>query len=181
MVELPNGLIAYGPDTNCTLALCPVEWSILQYRPSVPANAVFIALFAVALIIHAYEGFRWRQTLTSFAIPMILGLLDEIIGYIGRLIMYHNPFSFSGFLMQISKFFLLLFPFFSFFIVLLCKKQHNMYSICLTCPPLPFSLHHYGSRLLQRCHIRNSSSNVSFCRPGLPHDPLPPLYIVHCF
>ncbi|CAK7216938.1 hypothetical protein SBRCBS47491_002993 [Sporothrix bragantina] len=101
MAELPDGLIAYGPDANCTLAICPVEWSILRYQPSIPASAVFIALFGIALVVHLYEGIRWRQTLGSFAIPMILGLTDEIIGYIGRIIMHGNPFSFNGFLIQI--------------------------------------------------------------------------------
>ncbi|CAK7562852.1 MAG: hypothetical protein SEPTF4163_000708 [Sporothrix epigloea] len=101
MTILPDGLIAYGPDANCTLAICPVEWSILNYQPSIAASAVFIALFAFAIVVHAYEGFRWRQTLGSFAVPMILGLLDEIIGYIGRIVMHGNPFSFDGFLIQI--------------------------------------------------------------------------------
>ncbi|KAL1891738.1 hypothetical protein Sste5346_007488 [Sporothrix stenoceras] len=101
MSGLPDGLIAYGSDANCTLAICPVEWSILQYQPSIPASAVFIALFAIALVIHAYEGIRWRHTLGGFAIPMILGCIDEIIGYIGRIIMHGNPFSFNGFLIQI--------------------------------------------------------------------------------
>ena len=32
---------------------------------------------------------------------MILGCLVEIIGYIGRIIMYNNPFSFPGFMIQI--------------------------------------------------------------------------------
>ncbi|KJR85468.1 rta1 domain protein [Sporothrix schenckii 1099-18] len=101
MSGLPDGYIAYGSDANCTLAVCPVEWSILQYQPSIPASAVFIALFAIALVVHAVEGLRWRHTLGGFAIPMILGCIDEIIGYSGRIIMHGNPFSFNGFLIQI--------------------------------------------------------------------------------
>lgn len=103
MPQLPDGLIAYGSDANCTLEICPVEWSILQYQPSIPANAVFIALFAIALVIHAVEGIRWRHTLGGFAVPMILGCIDEILGYVGRIIMHGNPFSFNGFLIQISE------------------------------------------------------------------------------
>jgi hypothetical protein len=103
MGRLPDGYIAYGSDANCTLAVCPVEWSILEYQPSIPASAVFIALFAIALVIHLFEGIRWRHTLGGFAIPMVLGCIDEMIGYIGRIIMHGNPFSFNGFLIQISK------------------------------------------------------------------------------
>lgn len=110
MSGLPDGLIAYGSDENCTLAICPVEWSILTYQPSIAANSVFIALFGIALVIHAVEGFRWRHTLGGFAVPMILGIIDEILGYAGRLIMHGNPFSFPGFLMQISMLRLLCSP-----------------------------------------------------------------------
>ncbi|OAA61684.1 rta1 domain protein [Niveomyces insectorum RCEF 264] len=99
--RLPGNLITYGPDVNCTLALCPVEASILGYQPSLGASGAFIGLFAVALVLHLLEGLRWRASLTGFAIPMVLGCLDEIIGYVGRIIMHGNPFSFSGFLMQI--------------------------------------------------------------------------------
>ena len=99
----PGDYIVYGSDANCTLAVCPVEWSILTYQPSIPANAVFIALFAVALVIHLAEGIRWRHTLAGFAIPMVIGCIDEILGYVGRLIMHGNPFSFNGFLLQISE------------------------------------------------------------------------------
>ncbi|TDZ21017.1 Sphingoid long-chain base transporter RSB1 [Colletotrichum orbiculare MAFF 240422] len=97
--ELPDGLITFGPDANCTLALCPLEWSILRYRPSVPASAVFIAFFAVALTLHAIQGIRMRTW--GFMGSMISGCILEIVGYVGRLIIYNNPFSFEGFLMQI--------------------------------------------------------------------------------
>ncbi len=109
MGGLPNGYVSYGSHANCTLAVCPVEWSILTYQPSIPASAVFIALFTIGLAIHAYEGIRWRHTLGPFAVPIILGCIDEIIGYAGRIIMHDNPFSFAGFLMQISMFSMLTF------------------------------------------------------------------------
>jgi len=99
--QLPDGLIAYGPDTNCTLELCPVEWSILGYEPSLAANGAFIALFAIAMVFHIIEGIWWRQW--WFMICMVLGCLDEMMGYVGRMILNGNPFSFAGFLMQIGE------------------------------------------------------------------------------
>lgn len=97
--ELPNNLIAFGPNSNCTLALCPVEWTVYKYRPSLAANGTFIALYALAMATHLILGFRWKQWFfTSF---MMLGCLFEIIGYIGRIILYNNPFSFGGFMIQI--------------------------------------------------------------------------------
>lgn len=95
----PGGLITFGPNANCTLDLCPIEYSVYKYRPSVPANATFVALFGISIFIHAILGIRWRQW--NFMALMILGGLVEIGGYAGRLILYNNPFSFGGFMDQI--------------------------------------------------------------------------------
>jgi hypothetical protein len=97
--ELPNGLIGFGPDANCTLDLCPIEASVFQYRPSLPANVIFTALFGVIGLVHIYLGFRWKSW--GFMTGMVLGCLTEIIGYIGRVLQYDNPFDFSYFMMQI--------------------------------------------------------------------------------
>ncbi|KAI9147645.1 Efflux pump himE [Paramyrothecium foliicola] len=95
----PNGLIPYGPDANCTLELCPIEWTVYRYRPSLAANGTFIALFALAIGVHVFLGIRWRSW--GFMTFMILGCTEGIIGYVGRILMYHNPFSFAAFMMQI--------------------------------------------------------------------------------
>lgn len=34
---------------------------------------------------------------------MLLGCLCEVIGYAGRVIMWNNPFSYPGFMIQISE------------------------------------------------------------------------------
>jgi len=101
MAKLPNGLISFGKNANCTLALCPVEASILQYRPSIPGNGTIIGLFALAMLIHIIQGLRWKSW--DFMICMILGCVDEIIGYIGRIMLNSNPFSFNAFVIQIGK------------------------------------------------------------------------------
>ena len=101
MVKLPNGLISFGKNANCTLELCPLEASILQYQPSIPGNGVIIGAFALAMFIHVFQGFRWRSW--DFMICMIIGCLDEIIGYVGRIMLNSNPFSFNAFLIQIGK------------------------------------------------------------------------------
>lgn len=94
-------LISFGPDSNCTLDLCPIEASVYSYRPSLPANIVFIALYAIAGLLHAYLGIRWRQW--SFTGCILAGCLLEIAGYVGRIIMYGNPFDFIGFMTQIGE------------------------------------------------------------------------------
>lgn len=95
----PGGYVVFGPQANCTLDVCPVEWSVYKYRPSIAANSVFIALFGISIALHAVLGFRWRQW--NFMVLMIFGCIVEIGGYAGRLVLYNNPFSFGGFMDQI--------------------------------------------------------------------------------
>ncbi|KAK1511086.1 parasitic phase-specific protein PSP-1 [Colletotrichum costaricense] len=97
--HLPNGYKSFGPKANCTLEVCPLEASLLRYRPSVPVNGTFIGLFALAMIIHTIQGLRSKNW--GFMASMIGGCLLEIVGYVGRLILNDNPFSFGGFLLQI--------------------------------------------------------------------------------
>ncbi|KEY73777.1 hypothetical protein S7711_03085 [Stachybotrys chartarum IBT 7711] len=98
-MSLPNGLIVFGPDANCTLDLCPIEWSVYQYRPSLASSITFIVLYALALLLHVYLGVRWRTW--GYMVFMIHGCVFALIGYGGRIILYQNPFAFAGFMLQI--------------------------------------------------------------------------------
>lgn len=95
----PYNYIVYGPDANCTLAVCPAELGVYQYRPQLAANSIFIAFYGIALVAHAALGFRWRTWV--FMGCMVTGCLSEMIGYGGRIMLYNNPFDFPGFLLQI--------------------------------------------------------------------------------
>jgi hypothetical protein len=90
----------FGHNENCTLAYCNVETSIFTYRPSLVANAVFIALFGISLLIHVAQGIRWKTWF--FTVAMGLGCVAEMVGYGGRIMMNANPFSFVGFMIQIG-------------------------------------------------------------------------------
>lgn len=94
-------MVVYGPKANCTLELCPVEYSVYGYRPSLAANVAFIALYSVAIAIHTFLGVRWRQW--WFMCCMLAGAVNAVLGYVGRLLMYQNPFNFVAFMIQISK------------------------------------------------------------------------------
>ncbi|KAI1620606.1 RTA1 like protein-domain-containing protein [Exophiala viscosa] len=91
--------IAGGQDNNCTVSICPVDLSVYGYRPSLPLSGVIIALYIISIIVQAFLG--WRYKTWGFMTIMILGAIDEIIGYIGRILLYNNPFARPGFLIQI--------------------------------------------------------------------------------
>ncbi|KAF2221210.1 parasitic phase-specific protein PSP-1 [Elsinoe ampelina] len=99
MSRLPDGLIAFGPNANCTLDLCPLSASVLEYQPSVPASATFIGLFSLWLLLFVVQGV-WTRT-WGFTAAMVSGCVLEIVGYLGRIMIHDNPFSFNGFLIQI--------------------------------------------------------------------------------
>ncbi|KAM0467061.1 hypothetical protein ACHAPV_000575 [Trichoderma viride] len=94
----PN-YVAIGADANCTLSVCPVEESILAYRPWLAANIFFAAYFGAIALVHVYLGWRWKSW--GFMVGMLLGCASEIIGYIGRIMLWNNPFSFPGFMIDI--------------------------------------------------------------------------------
>lgn len=98
---IPPGTVVFGPKGNCTLAACPVQYSVYGYRPSLAANSAFIALFAAAAAVHLYEGIRWKAWL--FMCSILVGCASAILGYIGRVMMFVNPFNFSAFMLQISR------------------------------------------------------------------------------
>ncbi|KAH7188323.1 RTA1 like protein-domain-containing protein [Fusarium flagelliforme] len=90
---------AFGPDSPCNLDTCPIDYSLYGYRPSLAANIVFVVLFSLIGFVHVYLGFRWKSW--GFMTGMLLGCISEVIGYVGRIMMYYNPFSFNAFMIQI--------------------------------------------------------------------------------
>lgn len=98
---IPPYTVVFGPDGNCTLSICPVEYSIYGYRPSLAANSTFLALYVISGCIHLYLGLRWKTWF--FMSCMLAGALNAILGYAGRIMMWYNPFSFNAFMIQIGE------------------------------------------------------------------------------
>lgn len=88
-------------DANCTLSVCPLDQSIYGYRPTFPGTIIFIVLFAICAVVQLGLGIRYRTW--GFMTVMILGCIDEILGYVARLMYYYNPWNGSSFVMQIGK------------------------------------------------------------------------------
>jgi len=86
--------------SQCTLDTCPLSDSYYAYRPSLAANSLFLALFFLSLV-----GFIAQAALSKrfvgFTIAMSAGCIMEVVGYIGRIMSWKNPFDQNGFLIQI--------------------------------------------------------------------------------
>ncbi|KAJ5810977.1 RTA1 domain protein [Penicillium robsamsonii] len=81
---------------QCTLQTCTLDHAMVHYVPTLAGNALFLALFAIAAVIHLFLGVWYRTYSYLFALGC--GLLLEIIGYAGRISLHYDPFSFNAFL-----------------------------------------------------------------------------------
>lgn len=93
-------LISFGPLANCTVELCPLEWSVFRYLPNIPANATFLSVFSLLLVIHLVQGIRYKSW--AFMFCMSAGCALEIAGYVGRIMLHDNPFDFNAFLVNLG-------------------------------------------------------------------------------
>jgi len=78
---------------------CPVSLTTYGYYPNLSANSFFIAVFALCCILQLVLG-TWRKTWT-WLVVVSLGTFGEAVGYGGRVLMHHNPWSGAGFKTQI--------------------------------------------------------------------------------
>ncbi|PVI02749.1 RTA1-domain-containing protein [Periconia macrospinosa] len=85
---------------NCTRKFeadkCPLEYAKLQYRPSVVGNVIYMICFFILLGGQAFFGIRTKTY--KYCAVVCLGIIGEIVGYIGRLMLYNNPYSMDSFL-----------------------------------------------------------------------------------
>lgn len=75
---------------DCTLETCDISTSMYKYRPSLAANVIFTALFGLSAVVYAAQGFQSKKFI-GFTIAMFLGCLSEAIGYVGRVLMWKDP------------------------------------------------------------------------------------------
>lgn len=76
----------------CTLKTCPIKDSFYAYRPSLAANTIFLALFSFSLCSFILQAALSRRFI-GFSIAMVSGRALEVLGYVGRIMSWNNPFS----------------------------------------------------------------------------------------
>jgi hypothetical protein len=95
MIPALNGTLIHPDD--CEVGICSLDYANVEYIPTLEGNIAYLAIFAVFLA--AQIGLVWRYRTWGFFVGMLCGLLLEMIGYVGRIGMYNDPFDFDQFVM----------------------------------------------------------------------------------
>ena len=82
---------------NCTVGTCPLSCAQVDYIPTLVGNTVYAAAFGILLIVQIGLGIKYKTW--GFMVGMICGLLIEVVGYAGRILLHYNPFNFNNFIM----------------------------------------------------------------------------------
>ena len=91
----------FGPGANCTLDVCCPEYSVYGYIPVPINNVAFMCAYALAIGVHVTTGVIWKQW--WFMWCMVVGCLDEFLGYAGRAWMSRELWSFNTFMIQVGE------------------------------------------------------------------------------
>lgn len=91
--------MASSGAADCTLATCPVEEGWLSSPAPIEGIAFMLAAFATLVPINLWIGARSGTTV--YSLSMSLGLLLEVVGYSGRLLLRKNLASKSFFVMSL--------------------------------------------------------------------------------
>jgi hypothetical protein len=86
------------PDdtSTCTVQTCSLQCGQITFQPTEAGNATYCAMMGAILLLQLALGIRYRTW--GFMVGMCSGLLLEVIGYAGRLMLHNDPFSFNNFL-----------------------------------------------------------------------------------
>lgn len=108
----PNGIDPDNIDTNstnpqyigmarryCHVGECPESWQTIDYRPTIPGNVIYMLCFFALFGAQMWFGVRTRTW--TFMGTMCAGILGEIVGYIGRIMLNLNPFVMNNFLVNL--------------------------------------------------------------------------------
>ncbi|OBT77453.1 hypothetical protein VF21_05216 [Pseudogymnoascus sp. 05NY08] len=83
----------------CTLDTCPLSQSIFRYQPNLAMAIAPLVLFGLLTVGHIISG--WRYKTWTYLISILIGLVLELAGYVGRILAHGNPFLDDYYLLQI--------------------------------------------------------------------------------
>jgi hypothetical protein len=95
-----NDTCPIGPAARlCTLQTCSLKCAQVEFLPTVAGNTLYAVLLALILIAQVGLGVWYRTW--GFMAGMFCGLVLEVIGYAGRIMLHSNPFNFNSFLVYV--------------------------------------------------------------------------------
>ncbi|KAK0107329.1 hypothetical protein ONS95_004023 [Cadophora gregata] len=83
----------------CTLDTCDLSLASFLYIPTLPGNVLFAAIFGIYLVAQIFLGIKHKTW--GYMVAMVMGLLLEVIGYVGRVLLHNDPFNDNNFLMYL--------------------------------------------------------------------------------
>lgn len=87
-----------GPSAaDCTAATCPVEEGFFSAPPSLEGAAFMLAAFAALIPINLWVGARCKTT--TYTLLLVAGLVLEVLGYVGMLLLRSDAASKSYFVL----------------------------------------------------------------------------------
>ncbi|OAA59535.1 RTA-like protein [Niveomyces insectorum RCEF 264] len=95
---MPNSCLLID-TANCTVETCPLSCAQVDYLPTLAGNAVYAAAFGLLLLAQLALGIKYKTW--GFMVGMICGLLLEVVGYVGRIMLHNNPFDFNNFIIYL--------------------------------------------------------------------------------
>ncbi|KAL2819316.1 RTA1 like protein-domain-containing protein [Aspergillus cavernicola] len=99
MTEMPTNETLIENTELCTLETCPLSLGMVHYLPLLWCQILFMGIFGAAVIPQLGFGIRYKTW--TFMVAMVLGLIGEVVGYGGRIMLNNNPFKLDGFLMYL--------------------------------------------------------------------------------
>ncbi|OBT58494.1 hypothetical protein VE04_01206 [Pseudogymnoascus sp. 24MN13] len=90
-----NGTILDDAE-QCTIETCSLDYANFEYIPNLAGNIIFLAILGVLIVPQIFFGVKYKTW--GYMAGMLGGLLLEIVGYVGRVQMHYNPFTFNPFL-----------------------------------------------------------------------------------
>lgn len=82
---------------DCTSTTCPVDNGFLSNPPSLVGTVVLLVLFAALVPVNLWIGARCRTT--TYSVTLVIGLVLEVMGYTGRLLLRFDLASKTYFLL----------------------------------------------------------------------------------
>lgn len=84
---------------DCTLETCPLDHGYIHYRASLPGNSFMIGAFSILVPPAIYLGVKYKTGLYTGV--FVTGLVGEVVGYAGRILLNKNPFEKDNFLVYL--------------------------------------------------------------------------------